>query len=86
MDEPQEHESAPASLDLTGYRCPVPVIRLGAVLRKLPAGAQVTVFADDPVATVDIPQFCREAGHGCEPRPAAPGTCVFLVTRGPEPA
>lgn len=78
--------SPSVSLDLRGYRCPVPVIRLGAVLRGLAPGAQVVVFADDPVAVVDIPEFCREAGHGCERAPSEPGTCVFEIARGPKPA
>ena len=72
-------------LDLTGYRCPIPVIRLEAQLRALPEGAQVTVFADDPVAAIDIPLSCREAGHDCDRRPDRGGTCVFQVTRGPKP-
>ena len=73
-------------LDLRGYLCPVPVIRLEAALRRLPEGAQVTVFADDPVAAVDIPYFCREAGHEVSRVDAPAPDCVFLVTRGAKPA
>ena len=73
-------------LDLRGYRCPIPVIRLEAELRRLPAGAQVIVFADDPVATVDIPYYCREAGHGVERLDANAPDCVFRVTRALKPA
>jgi tRNA 2-thiouridine synthesizing protein A len=73
-------------LDLRGYRCPVPVIRLEAVLRTLPKGAQVTVFADDPVATIDIPHFCRESGHYVQRLDDSEYECVFQVTRGPKPA
>ena len=68
-------------LDLTGYRCPIPVIRLESALRSLPAGAQLTVFADDPVAAIDIPASCRDAGHPCERLPDEAETCVFRVTR-----
>ncbi|MEO1252817.1 MAG: sulfurtransferase TusA family protein [Pseudomonadota bacterium] len=77
--------SAPETLDLTGYRCPVPVIRLESALRRMAEGRQVTVFADDPIAAIDIPHSCREAGHGVERLPDEGGTCVFLVTRGPKP-
>jgi len=77
-------------LDLRGYRCPVPVIRLEAALRKLPLGAQVTVIADDPVAAIDIPHFCREGGYGVErlegQNEGMGGVCVFLVTRGAKSA
>ncbi|MHA7873538.1 MAG: sulfurtransferase TusA family protein, partial [Hyphococcus sp.] len=69
-------------LDVRGYRCPVPVIRLESLLRTLPEGAQVTVFADDPVAAVDIPHFCREGGHAAQRLDDENGACVFQVTRG----
>ena len=78
--------SAPeTTLDVTGYRCPLPVIRLEAALRRLPEGVQVTVFADDPVAAVDIPHSCREGGHDCRRLPDRGEICVFQVTRGPKP-
>jgi len=72
------------TLDVTGYRCPMPVIRMEAVLRELPAGAQLTVFADDPIAAIDIPHSCREGGHDCRRLEDRGATCVFLVTRGPK--
>ena len=68
-------------LDLRGYRCPVPVIRLEAALRSLPPGAIISAIADDPVAAVDIPHFCAEAGHGVVRLPDQGGACVFQVTR-----
>ncbi|WP_425411173.1 sulfurtransferase TusA family protein [Hyphococcus sp.] len=76
-------------LDLTGYRCPLPVIRTEAALRGMTPGDQVLVRADDPLAALDIPHFCREAGHKVEKKPdeGKPDrpVCVFLVTRGPNP-
>jgi tRNA 2-thiouridine synthesizing protein A len=73
-------------LDLRGYRCPVPVIRLEAVLRKAPLGASFEVLSDDPVAAVDIPFYCREAGHPVQRLADEGASCVFQVTRGPKPA
>jgi tRNA 2-thiouridine synthesizing protein A len=79
-----------AEIDATGYRCPMPVIRMEAMLRRMVPGELLLIRADDPVAALDIPHFCREAGHGAARRPDegppdAP-ICVFLVTRGPNPA
>lgn len=76
-------------LDLTGYKCPLPVIRMEAALRLRCPGERILVRADDPLAAVDIPHFCRESGHMAERRrdegaPDRP-VCVFLVTRGPNP-
>ena len=73
---------APLTLDLRGYRCPMPVIRMEAALRKLTPGSQLLVFADDPIARVDIPHFCAEGGHVAAQQDDRGDACVFLVTRG----
>lgn len=68
----------------------MPVIRMEARLRRMAPGERLLIRADDPVAALDIPHFCREAGHDAARRPdeGTPDTpvCVFLVTRGPNPA
>ncbi len=69
-------------LDARGHRCPLPVLKMEAALRRLSPGAQLLVFADDPIATVDIPHFCHEGGHAVARQPDEDGACVFLVTRG----
>lgn len=74
-----------AVLDVTGWRCPAPVIRAEARLRAMPVGARLKIIADDPVAAVDLPHFCRLAGHTVERLEAPPPLCVFLVTRGEKP-
>ncbi len=73
------------TLDARGLRCPLPVIRMEAVLRRLAPGARLRVIADDPVAAVDIPHFAAEAGHGCERLATDLSICVFLVTRAEKP-
>ncbi|WP_428407324.1 sulfurtransferase TusA family protein [Hyphococcus sp.] len=77
-------------LDVTGYRCPLPVIRMEAALRRMAPGEALIVRADDPIAALDIPHFCREAGHDARRQPdedeAGRTVCVFLVTRGANPA
>ena len=72
--------AADSTLDATGYRCPIPVLLMEKALRGMAPGTRLEITADDPVAAVDIPHFCYEAGHGVERRPAAQGLCVFLVT------
>ena len=50
-------------VDARGLMCPLPVLKLGKVMRGVPAGTVVTLWADDPIAVIDIPHFCVEAGH-----------------------
>jgi tRNA 2-thiouridine synthesizing protein A len=73
------------TLDARGMRCPLPVIRMEAALRRLPLGANLKILTDDPVATVDIPHFAREGGFVCDRLPGPDGVCVFLVTHGEKP-
>ncbi len=73
-------------LDTRGLRCPLPVVKTEAALRRLSTGQQIRVLADDPLAAIDIPHFCREAGHLVEQvdtdAPEGESHCVFLVTAG----
>ncbi|MEO1656797.1 MAG: sulfurtransferase TusA family protein [Pseudomonadota bacterium] len=52
-------------VDLKGLRCPIPVIRLEAVMRKLAPGEAVDVFADDPLAKIDLPHAAKSQGFSC---------------------
>ncbi|NWG70526.1 MAG: sulfurtransferase TusA family protein [Parvularculaceae bacterium] len=73
-------EDPPRLLDATGYRCPLPVILMEKALRAMDPGGRLKVIADDPIAAVDIPHFCRQAGHLAERLASEPEVCVFLVT------
>lgn len=61
--EPAEQPAQPAVLDARGQRCPLPVIRLGALLKDLPARTTVRLLATDPAARSDVPAFCRMRRH-----------------------
>ncbi|MEN8917823.1 MAG: sulfurtransferase TusA family protein [Octadecabacter sp.] len=50
-------------IDARGLMCPLPVLKLGKVMRRVPVGTVVTIWADDPIAVIDIPHFCVEAKH-----------------------
>jgi tRNA 2-thiouridine synthesizing protein A len=50
-------------VDARGLRCPLPVIRLAAVAKGLPAGTELTVLSTDPAARHDVPAWCRMRGH-----------------------
>ena len=72
-------------VDCRGYRCPMPVIKLEASLRRLSEGQKLTIMADDPLAAVDIPHYCQEGGHRAERlenRGERQEICVFRVTHG----
>jgi len=50
-------------IDARGLICPLPVLRVRKRLQSLPPGGQLRVLTDDPMAAIDLPHFCAEAGH-----------------------
>lgn len=82
MDSDDRQETAEILLDVIGQQCPLPVLRARKRLLRLDPGALLRVFASDPVARIDMPHFCAEAGHELvEIRDR--GTWVeFLIRRG----
>lgn len=69
-------------IDARGLRCPLPVLRLRKVLTGLPTGSRVDIRADDAMAQIDLPHFCAEEGHRCEPLPDTGDSVLFRVTKG----
>ncbi len=69
-------------VDTRGLKCPLPVLKLAKVLRGVPVGTIVTLWADDPVAVIDIPHFCVEAGHELVSHTDGDGFQIYVVKRG----
>jgi len=68
-------------IDARGHHCPVPTLKLQKLLNDLQPGARIRLLADDPMAKVDVPHFCNEAGHrliSAEPFETA---MAFIVER-----
>ena len=77
--------TAPVVVDARGLRCPLPVLRAQKRLSALPPGAVLRLLASDPMAEIDVPHFCAEAGHehlGLSQGPD--GAQVHLIRRGPD--
>lgn len=52
------------TLDVTGLKCPMPILRAKKALAVLQEGDVLTVLATDPGAPDDFAVFCRQTGHG----------------------
>ena len=50
-------------MDLTGMRCPIPVLKARKMMKSLEVGARLKVHATDPGAERDFPAFCSSHGH-----------------------
>ena len=51
------------NLDLTGLKCPLPVLKARRQIALMAADAVLVVLADDPAAPLDFDHFCNTNGH-----------------------
>ncbi len=69
----------PHLLDLSGLKCPLPILRTKKALAAMSAGEVVTVLATDPGAPDDFAAFCRQTGHALLSSTAEDGVFTLVV-------
>jgi tRNA 2-thiouridine synthesizing protein A len=69
-------------IDATGLLCPLPVLKARKRLSQMQAGQVLRLLASDPMAVVDVPHFCNEAGHEFQGMAELVGTRAYLIRRG----
>ncbi len=50
-------------IDLTGLKCPMPIVQLAKLMKQLDEGDEFTAFADDPAFCLDVEAWCNKTGH-----------------------
>lgn len=68
-------------IDAVGLLCPLPVLRLQKMLRTMKHGECVLLRASDPMAVVDIPNFCGTAGTELVEHRRNDGEDLYLVRK-----
>lgn len=76
--------SPDAIIDCEGLLCPLPVLRARKRLLQMQPGAILAVRATDPMAAIDLPHFCAEAGHTLLTTAQVGVVQVFHIQRGPD--
>ena len=71
-----EHE-----LDARGLHCPLPVLRTRALIDKLAAGEELTVYVTDPASVIDFPHFCNTTGHELLEKREKDGEFIYRIRR-----
>lgn len=67
------------ALDLRGLKCPLPALLAKKKLAQLPQGTMLTLWADDPMAVVDVPHMCHGEGHAVESVASRDGYNEFVL-------
>lgn len=68
-------------LDLTGLRCPLPVLKTRKALKALKAGDRLEVHCTDPLSVIDIPNLIRETGDRVELAERDEKLFVFMIEK-----
>lgn len=68
-------------LDLSGLKCPMPVLRTRKALRAMQSGDSLEVIATDPMSAIDIPNLLRETGDVLLAQTAQDGKLSFRIEK-----
>ncbi|EYD71736.1 sulfurtransferase TusA family protein [Limimaricola hongkongensis] len=79
---PTDPDATPHRYDARGLICPLPVLRARKLLAAMAPGEVLEIISDDPVARIDLPHFCAEAGHDHLGLTDADGAQTHRIRRG----
>ncbi|MBF9197191.1 sulfurtransferase TusA family protein [Microvirga terrestris] len=68
-------------LDLSGLKCPLPVLRTRKALHAMQPGDLLKVVCTDPLAGIDVPNMIRETGDILEDQRQENATISFLIRK-----
>jgi len=51
------------TIDLTGLKCPGPIVALNTEIRQISGGDEFEALSDDPAFALDVKAWCRRTGH-----------------------
>ena len=51
------------TLDCTGLRCPLPIVKISLAMKALLPGRRLRVRADDPAFKADLEAWVKKLGH-----------------------
>ncbi len=74
------------TIDTSGLACPLPVLKARKALNAMAPGERLALTATDPLAAIDIPHFCDEAGHSLIESGERDGVLSFVIERGEDRA
>ena len=49
--------------DFRGQLCPMPIVNMARVIKKMEAGQILEIWADDEGAHADVPAWCDQTGN-----------------------
>lgn len=81
MSDMEGETEADVFIDLSGLKCPMPVLRTKKALSTMEPGQVLKVRTTDPASADDIPAFAKMSRHELIGTAAVDGGHVFLLRR-----
>ena len=82
LHQVSHHPQLPVTeLDLSGLKCPLPVLKTRKILSSLEPGTLLRVTCTDPLAGIDIPNMIRETGHAIEHQHQNGRRLIFTIRK-----
>ena len=73
---------ADEELDVSGYQCPLPVLKAKRRLETMAPGSVLRLISTDPAAVIDVAHFCKEQGHELLSSAAGDRQWTFFIRNG----
>ncbi|OGQ97562.1 MAG: preprotein translocase subunit TatC [Deltaproteobacteria bacterium RIFOXYD12_FULL_57_12] len=71
------------TIDAKGLTCPMPLLKAKQAMEKLASGQVLAVLGTDPGSQVDLPGWCKYAGHTfLGSREEAAGSYIYYLKKG----
>ena len=84
IDSPDDGKMADVELNLTGMKCPLPVLKARRQINQMAPGSVLKVTADDPAAPLDFEHFCQTGGHALLSSREQAGIFTFYIAKSPD--
>ena len=82
----QDSHDIVTTLDLTGLKCPLPVLKARRAVKAMADQGEtgvIAVLADDPAAPLDFEHFCYTGGHDLLSSTEQDGIFIFHIAKTP---
>ena len=83
-DSPDASLTADVELNLTGMKCPLPVLKARRRINQMAPLAVLKVTADDQAAPLDFEHFCHTGGHKLLSSREQDGIFIFHIAKSPD--
>ncbi len=73
--------TADQELDVTGLKCPLPILRTKKMLATMDSGQVLRVLATDPSSVQDFEAFTRQTGNALLEQSEQDGVFEYFIRR-----